>query len=88
MRSHLENVEHVVDSGVCEDYQIVYVIQITMVLIVNSLSVPTHARITDHVLLEYVRVLQDGTVMIVPRKTLRSTMVTDLPILLTLFRIS
>ena len=32
-----------------------------MVLIVNSLSVPTHARITDHAL-EW-PVLQDGTVM-------------------------
>ena len=87
MRSRLETVEHAVDMVYVKTPN-VYVIQITMVLIVNSLSVPTHARITDHVLLEYVPVLQDGTVMIVPRKILRSTMVTDLPILSTLFRIS
>ena len=40
-------------------------IQITMVLIVNSLSVPTHARITDHVL-AYVPVLQDANGITVP----------------------
>ena len=87
MRSHLENVEHVVDMAYVKIPN-VYVIQITMVLIVNSLSVPTLVLIMDHVLLEYVPVLQDGTVMIVPRRILRSTMVTDLPILSTLFRIS
>ena len=86
MRSRLETVEHVVDMAYVKIPN-VYVIQITMVLIVNSLSVPTLVLIMDHVLLEYVPVLRDGTVMIVPRRILRSTMVTDLPILLTLFRI-